>query len=63
MFSQADEVGCMLLFNVENELRDVATTSIMAPLQRVMHNLPMAPDVFRVHIPRVLSGDTSQTYL
>ena len=56
MFSQADEVGCTLLLHVENELRDVATASIMTPLQRVMHNLPMAPNVFRVHIHRVLSG-------
>ena len=56
MFSQADEVGCTLLLRVENELRDVATGSIIAPLQRVMHNLPLSPDVFRVHIDRVLSG-------
>ena len=56
IFSQDDEVGCTLLLHVENELRDVATASIMSPLQRVMHNLPMAPDVFRVHIHRVLYG-------
>ena len=54
MFSQADQVTCTLLLRVENELRDVAKATIIAPLVRVMHNLPMAPDVMRVHIDRVL---------
>ena len=53
---QADQVGCTLLMRVDNELRDVAAATIVAPVQRVMNNLPLAPDAFRVHIDRVLSG-------
>ena len=40
---------------VENELRDVAAATIVALVQPMMHNLPLAPNVFRVHIDQVLS--------
>jgi len=53
MFSQADEVGCTLLLQVNNELKDVAKARIVAPLNRVFHTVPMADTMFRVTLDRV----------
>ena len=56
MFSQADEVGCTLLLQVNNELKDVAKARIVAPLNHVFHTLPMADNMFRVALDRVFPG-------
>src|SRR3954468_15692976 len=56
MFSQANEVGCTLLLQVNNELKDVAKARIVAPLNRVFHTVPMADTMFRVALDRVFPG-------
>ena len=56
MFSQANEVGCTLLLNVNNELRDVAKGSIVMPTSRVFHGNEMPPHVYRVRVDRPFPG-------
>ena len=56
MFSQANEVGCTFLLEVNNELQDVAKGSIIQPRSCVFHNLPIPPNMFRIALARVLPG-------
>jgi len=41
---------------VDNELRDVASGSIVNPLHRMLHCVQMDPDVFRVSLDKVFRG-------
>jgi hypothetical protein len=56
MFSQAPEVACTLLLNVNNELKDVAKGKIVWPQNRRFHNEDMPHGVHRVRVDRVLQG-------
>ena len=56
MFSQANEVGCTFLLDVNNELKDVAKGSIVQQLHRMFHTVPMPPGMFRVSVTWVLAG-------
>jgi hypothetical protein len=56
LLSQANEVPCTFLMMVDNELRDVATGSIVNPLHRTLHCVQMATDVFRVRLDNVVTG-------
>jgi len=60
MSSQADDTPCTLLLNINGQLVDVAKSSIMKPLDRMLHNVQMPDGVFRVFVARVLSDDYSQ---
>jgi hypothetical protein len=41
---------------VDGELKDVAKGKIIQPQNRIMHNMPMAPEMHRVQISLVISG-------
>src|SRR3954471_16533233 len=51
-----EDTPCILLQVVDGELKDVAKGKIIQPQNRIMHNMPMAPEMHRVQISLVISG-------
>ena len=60
MSSQADNTPCTLLWNINDQLVDVAKVSILNPLDHMLHNFRMPDNIFRVTVSHVLSYDYSK---
>ena len=63
MSSQGDDTPCTLLLNIDGQLVDVAKASILNPLDRMLHNVRMPDNVFRVTVSRLLSNDYSKLHI
>ena len=60
MCKQGDNTPCTLLFNMNGQLVDVVKASILNPLDRMLRNVRMPGNIFRVTMSCVLSNDYAE---
>ena len=51
-----EDTPCILLPVMDGELKDVAKGKIIQPQNRIMHNMPMSPEMHRIQISLVIFG-------